>query len=95
MLLIPMKYAWEWTLLYYSFQGDMTTNGTETQLFCCITKGEHGNTFTGNAAYMLHRFCRILLPIILGYHPQTRCPTFHGVGLLDKRNMFHFVFYIN
>ena len=83
MILVPMEDTREGTLLHHLPQGHSSTYRTKSYILGGISDTQHGDSFPGYDAKVLHRLGGILLAMELGDHAEAGGTAFHGVGLFD------------
>ena len=69
------------------FERDMHADGAETDAFGGGADAEHAHALAPDEALLPKRLQRVVLAIMLGYHPQTGGAAVHGVELLVKREV--------
>ena len=83
MILVPMEDTRVGALLHHLPQGHSSTYRTKSYILGGISDTQHGDSFPGYDAKVLHRLGGILLAMELGDHAEAGGAAFHGVGLLD------------
>ena len=73
---------------------NMHANRTEADAFGGGADAEHAHPLPPDEALLPERLQRVMLAIVLSYHPQTGGAAIHGVELLVKRKLFtHYTAY--
>ena len=68
-------------------EGDMHADGAEADAFGGGADAEHTHPLPPDKALLPERLQRVVLAIVLSYHPQAGGAAIHGIELLVKREL--------
>lgn len=69
------------------FKRNMHADGAETDAFGGGADAEHTHALSPDEALLPERLQRVVLAIVLSYHPQAGGAAVHGIKLLVKREL--------
>jgi len=88
MVLVPVEDARKGYIVGKLVYGYPHTERAKPQVLGCLADAQHRHPVSGDVAMLAQHLCRVLLAIVLGYHPQRGGTTVHLVELLIMGERF-------